>query len=296
MEKRQLGKTDMQVSILGFGGVEIDGLSLADVERLLGGALDNGLNVIDTAECYGESEELIGKAVAHRRDDYYIFTKCGHASGVALPDWDPRLLEISIDRSLQRLKTDYLDLLQLHGCAADVLRQGDVVRILQKAHEAGKARYIGYSGNNEDAQYAVQLGIFDTLQTSINIADQREIDFTLPLVRQRNMGVIAKRPIANVAWKSKLAPRNPYHYVYWERLRKLQYDFLNEDIEAAIGTALRFTLSVSGVCTAIVGTSKSERYQQNAKLLSSGALPEKQFEAIRKRWQALAPRHWLGQM
>ena len=109
----------MEVSVLGFGGSEIGYQQVAPerVERLLGSALDAGLNVIDTAECYLESEELIGRAVSHRRGDYYLFTKCGHAAGFDLPDWDAHLLAESIDRSLQRLKTDYLALIQLHSCS-----------------------------------------------------------------------------------------------------------------------------------------------------------------------------------
>src|ERR1700676_3564049 len=106
MERRPLGKTDMRVSVLGFGGSEIgyEHASEETVTTLLNSALDAGLNVIDTAECYGNgvvsSEELIGKAVAHRRDDYYLFTKCGHASGFDQPDWDLTMLEQTIDRSL----------------------------------------------------------------------------------------------------------------------------------------------------------------------------------------------------
>ena len=76
MEHRTLGKTSMQVSVLGFGGSEIGygNASVEIVSRLLGSALDSGLNVIDTAECYMTSEELIGRAVSHRRQDYYLFT------------------------------------------------------------------------------------------------------------------------------------------------------------------------------------------------------------------------------
>src|SRR6266498_4356456 len=125
-------------------------------ERLLNTALDDGLNVIDTAECYGLSEEFIGRTVSHRRHEYYLFTKCGHAAGLEFPDWHPRLLEKSIERSLRRLRTDYLDLIQLHSCSQDVLRRGDVISVLQHARQAGKVRYLGYSGDNQNALSALQ--------------------------------------------------------------------------------------------------------------------------------------------
>lgn len=182
MEKRLYGKTGMQVSVLGFGGAEIgfSSASTEDVDKLLGSALDAGLNVIDTAECYNVSEELIGKTVSHRRDDYYLFTKCGHASGFDLPDWDPKMLELSIDRSLKRLNTDYIDVIHLHSCSEELLRRGEVIEVLQRAKEQGKTRFIGYSGDHKAAQYAVQSGLFDSLETSINIADQEAIELTIP--------------------------------------------------------------------------------------------------------------------
>lgn len=297
MERRAFGTTDMQVSILGFGGAEIgfDGVSLPVVERLLGSALDAGLNVIDTAECYGDSEELIGKAVGHRRSDYYLFTKCGHASGFGLPDWSPELLAQSIDRSLKRLNTDYVDLIQLHSCSEDMLREGTVIDVLQRAKEAGKARYIGYSGDGDAALYAVQCGAFDSLQTSLNIADQEPIELTLPEAVRRGMGVIAKRPIANAAWRTGSRPDNPYHQPYWDRLQELNYDFLQRGLPESIETALRFTLSQPGVCTMIVGTSNPERWLQNAAYANKGPLPEEQIASIRALWkQASAGKNWRG--
>jgi aryl-alcohol dehydrogenase-like predicted oxidoreductase len=284
----------MQVSVLGFGGAEIGdaAVSTADVERLLNSAIDAGLNVIDTAECYGDSEEKIGRAVAHRRGEFHLFTKCGHASGFEEPDWDPGMLAKQIDRSLKRLLTDHVDLVQLHSCSKDLLQQGDVIDVLRRAKEAGKTRYIGYSGDRDAAVYAIESGAFDTLQTSINIADQQAIHLTLPLARDRGMGVIAKRPIANAAWRAE-PEEDAYARTYWERLQRLQYPFTLGDAPEAVSITLRFTLAQPAVSTAIVGTAKPERWAQNARLLEAGPLPEEEIAAISDRWEEIAD-DWPG--
>lgn len=298
MEKRQLGQTDMQVSVLGFGGSEIgyEHASAETVARLLNSALDAGLNVIDTAECYEGSEELIGQTIGHRRQDFYLFTKCGHPRGIGSEDWSaPSLLE-SIERSLRRLRTDCLDLIQLHSCSESVLRKGEAITALQTARKKGYTRYIGYSGDSQAAKFAVASGAFDTLQTSINIADQEPLELTLPLAREKQMGVIAKRPIANAAWKEQHKPIDSYHHVYWDRLSKLHYDFIRQrPLEESIAQALRFTLTVPDVHTAIVGTAKPERWIQNAKIVEAGPLRESEFEAIRERWDDIRPQTWIGQ-
>ena len=297
MEKRVLGKTGMEVSVLGFGGAEIgyEGATTATVEALLNSALDAGLNTIDTAECYADSEEKIGQTVGHRRKDFFLFTKCGHASGLDLPDWDPKLLEQSIDRSLQRLQTDYVDLVQLHSCSEDILRKGDAIDVLKKAQAAGKTRFIGYSGDNQNAKYAIECGAFDTLQTSISIADQVAVDTTLPLAQQHNMGVIVKRPIANAVWRYDTKPDNGYVVPYWERMQELKYDFLRSDANDITSIALRWTLGLPGVHTAIVGTTRPERWKSNAQLLEAGPLPQELEHAIHARWKEVSAPEWTAQ-
>jgi hypothetical protein len=298
MERRRLGGTDIVASVLGFGGSEIgyQRVSARTAARLLGSALDAGLNVIDTAECYAESEALIGRAIGARRREFYLFTKCGHARGWSRPDWRPASLFASIERSLRRLATDYLDLIQLHSCSLAELQKGDAIAALERARERGWARYIGYSGDGEAARYAVQCGRFDTLQTSVNIADQEALDLTLPQARARPMGVIAKRPLANVAWRYARKPAEAYYQTYWSRLRTLDYPFLREAFDTAVATALRFTLGVPGVHTAIVGTTKPERWQQNAASLEAGALPADGLDGIRARWREVADASWVGQV
>jgi aryl-alcohol dehydrogenase-like predicted oxidoreductase len=296
MEMRQFGKSDMRVSVLGFGGAEIGFEKAAPevVKALLDDALDTGLNVIDTAECYLASEELIGQAVAGRREQFYLFTKCGHPETPGVGDWRPESLLASIERGLKRLRTDRVDLVHLHSCSEAELRKGDVIAVLKRAREKGYTRYIGYSGDGAAARYAVDCGAFDSLQTSVSIADQEAIDLTVPPAHQRGMGVIAKRPIANAAWRYKELPEQQYHQEYWRRLGKLRYDFLGDPAQAA-ATALRFTLSVPGVCTAIVGTKNPARWRENAEIAAAGPLPREQFEAIRRRWKEVAERDWSGQ-
>jgi aryl-alcohol dehydrogenase-like predicted oxidoreductase len=298
MEMRQLGKTDMRVSVLGFGGAEIgfEKAAAKTVADLLNSALDAGLNVIDTAECYLQSEELIGQAVAGRRNDFYLFTKCGHPDNPSVGDWRPVSLLASIERSLKRLRTDRLDLVQLHSCSEAELRKGDVIGALEEARKKGYTRYIGYSGDGAAARYAIECGRFDTLQTSVSIADQEALELTLPLAQQRQMGVIAKRPIANAPWRYTQKPDNSYYHTYWERLRKLDYDLLRGDAKEAVSIALRFTLSAPGVHTAIVGTKNPQRWRENAALLTAGPLPQERIDKIRARWREVADPSWVGQI
>ena len=284
----------MDVTVLGFGGAGITGESIENIGNVLNSALDAGINVIDTAECYEGGEESIGNAISKWRDEFFLFTKCGHPRGIGSADWSASSILQSIERSLRRLQTDRIDLIQLHGCSEAVLKKGEAISALEKARERGWVRYLGYSGDGHPARFAVECDAFDALQTSINIADQEAVSQIAPLTRARNIGLIAKRPLANFAWKTGHKPINSYHHQYYERLRKLNFDFLRND-EESIAIALRFVLSVPGVHTAIVGTTKPERCQENARLLESRPLPQNEYKAIRERWDVIAPKTWIGQ-
>jgi aryl-alcohol dehydrogenase-like predicted oxidoreductase len=301
LERRKLGKTDMTVAVLGFGGAEI-GYSGTDqdvVDQLLNGALDQGLDAIDTAECYRISEEQIGKAVAHRRDEYQLFTKVGHWPEEG---WSPDGIARSIERSLERLKTDHVDVVHLHSCGRDVLERGEAIEALEQAREQGKTRYIGYSGDSEAALYAVETGRFDTLMTSISICDQEAIELTLPKARELQMGVIVKRGIANAVWRYDSDPDVGYHKEYWRRLQALDYDFCrgerreDKGPDGPAGVALRFVLGLDGVHTTVVGTTNPKRFAQNAALIAAGPLAAEQAQAIRERWKDVAQPDWVGQI
>jgi aryl-alcohol dehydrogenase-like predicted oxidoreductase len=299
MERRVFGRTGIEVSALGFGGAELgfdDGVTDARVAGVLLPALDAGLTVIDTASAYLASEELLGRALAGRRQQVQLFTKCGATDGFSRSDWSAAGLRAQLERSLRALRTDFVDLLQLHSCGVGVLERGEAIDTLEALKREGKTRFIGYSGDGEAAVWAVKCGRFDALQTSINVAAQRVLDEALPLARAAAMGVIAKRPVANVAWRhGDDGPPDGYHSTYWRRLKTLDFPFTKRPLAEAVDVALRFTLSQPGVSTAIVGTSSPGRFAQNAASVAKGPLPAEEVEALRARWRERARVDWVGQ-
>lgn len=294
-----MGKTELAVSRLGFGGAEIgwdETQTFENVEKLLNSALDAGLNLVDTAAAYKASEKLIGKAIGRRRKEFILLTKAGALDAFTRYDWSKQGILETIQTSLKNLQTDHLDVAQLHSCGLEILKQGEVIEALIIAKERGYTRFAGYSGDGFDAKYAVEMDFFDTLQTSVNIADQQALKLTIPPAKERDMGVIAKRPIANAVWRNKEKPKDSYHHEYWDRIRKLKYDFLGKSLEESIATALRFTLSIDGLTAAIVGTTKPDRWQENAKYVLEGKLSPEEFAAIRERWEETADESWIGQV
>lgn len=309
--RRAFGKTGLEVSILGFGGSEIgfEATAQREVSSILGGAMDAGLNVIDTAAMYRDSEEKIGRAIASRRDQVHLFTKVGHWVPEGKPAdyaWTRAGVLESIERSLRQLGTDRLELAQLHSCDIETLKRGEALEGLREAQKQGKVRFVGYSGDGEAAKVAVLSDAFDALQTSINFLDHEALTLTLPLARERRMGVIAKRPIANAVWRyGDELPANTYHHEYWKRMHavKLPYTFghyvRDDGPDGAAGVALRWTLfqdaQGAGVHTAIVGTTRPGRYEQNARLLKAGPLSVEVLTDIRQRWASVATAEWVGQ-
>ncbi len=272
METVALGSTGIQVSRLGIGLSEIGStpLEVAAVETLLNGALDIGVNFLDTAACYGNSEELVGKTVAHRRNEYALASKCGHvAGGYQGEAWTAQTVTDSIDRSLRLLQTDYVDLMQLHSCSVEVLEQGDVIDALLKARDAGKTRFVGYSGDNEAAMWAVASGIFQTLQTSFSLVDQKARDDLLAAAKAQGMGVIIKRPIGNGVWGRAQAP-SEYSRQYHQRYRAMTAKGVLEGEHEPIRMAMGFTFAHPEVDTAIVGTTNLRHLQSNAAMLDEG--------------------------
>ena len=300
MQTVDFGKTGYTVSRLGAGLAEIGSeLDFDDVEQagsVLNNALDLGINFLDTAACYGISEELIGRTVANRRDEYVLVTKAGHARGDGLDgsDWTYETIRDSIDRSLRRLNTDYVDLVQLHSCGIPDLEKGDIIRALEDARDAGKTRLIGYSGDNEAAHWAVDSGVFATLQTSFNVVEQRA--YTTGLLEKcadKGIGVIVKRPIAGATWgmaKSGMSSsRRGYDNTYLQRCQVVQSagevaDEPDDPIVAAMG----FTLAHPEIHVAIIGTKNPRHMASNIETIDDALSIDNAFvDTLHERFAEL---------
>ncbi len=304
MTRHPLGRSGYVVSPLGFGSAPI-GYLATEQERatqILNLMLDAGVNLIDTAASYPGSEEMIAKAIGHRRDEFILVSKCGgKLPDMPDPAWSPDLIAKTVDRSLKNLGTDHLDVMLLHSCDLTKLQSGGVIEPLVKARDAGKIRFVGYSGDNEAAAYAAALPDIAVIETSISIADQINIDKVLPICRQHNVGVLAKRPIANAAWKDISQQQGlykTYAKTYSDRLA--QMEIKPEDFGLPPGAwtelALRFTLSQPGVHCAIIGTQNPENARANIALADKGSLSAEVVQKIREAFKkADASGTWTGQ-
>jgi aryl-alcohol dehydrogenase-like predicted oxidoreductase len=290
MPGRTLGRTGLSVSPLGFGAAPIGFLETEQqrVGAILNELLDAGVNLIDTAASYAGSEEAIGKAVSQRRDDYVLVSKCGQSFD-DLPGeaWSAQVITATVDRALQRLQTDRLDVMLLHSCGLETLQEGEAIEALIKAREAGKIRFAGYSGDNEAVAFAATHPEVAVVETSINFVDQANIHSLLPVAQEHNVGVIAKRPVANAAWKPLDAQPGfyqEYAKTYRERfvamgLRLEDLGLENEGTDWA-EVALRFTLSQPGVHCAIIGTTNPENARRNMEAALKGPLPADALQKI----------------
>lgn len=291
LPRREFGRTGLMVSILGLGSAQMGSSQVgeADAERLLNGALDSGINLIDTARGYGLSEERIGKYLARRRNEFYISTKVGY-SIPGHKDWTAGSVMAGIERALRLMRTDVLDIVHLHSCDEDVLRLGEVITALDLARQSGKIRFAAYSGENTALDFAIATGSFQSVQFSINPCDQRSIDGALAQATQRGLGVIAKRPLANYFWRFEERPFGSYAEDYWLRAELMR---LSPGEISWPEFVLRFSAFTPGVHTCITGTSSLDHLHDNIRIVSQGPLLEAVYNQARQAFR-LADTGWIG--
>jgi aryl-alcohol dehydrogenase-like predicted oxidoreductase len=291
MERREYGCTGLVVSALGLGAGQLGDARLDEREAadLIATAVDGGITLIDTAPSYGLSEQRLGRHLGARRDAVVLSTKLGYGvDGIA--DWTGPCITAGVEQALRVLRTDRLDIAHLHSCPWQVLAGNDVIAALVAAREAGKVRAIAYSGENEDLAYALGRPEFDGYMASLNLFDQRLIDDALPRLDGR--GFIAKRPVANHPWRFAERPVGDYCESYWARWQSMGLDAGGLDWGEL---ALRFTLSLPGVSSAVVGTGRPQHLREAIAWAARGGLPADSVA----RWREAFRRHdqgWTGQI
>jgi len=286
---RDFGNTNLKVSAIGFGAGEIGDFAVSekDSENILNTVLDLGINLIDTARGYFASEERIGRYISHRRDEFILSTKVGY-SIEDYADWSYDIILAGVDKALELMKTDYIDIVHLHSCDLNTLQRGEVIEALHKTIEQGKVKIVAYSGENEELKFAVDSNSFGSIQTSVNICDQIDLDGSIKQAKEKGMGVIAKRPIANAPWRFSERPVGHYCEEYWHRWKTMNLP----EQENWLDTFLRFTVFTNGVDTAIVGTTNVEHLKANIKIIEEGPLSDDVYESIKSEFNPA----WRGEI
>lgn len=297
---RTLGRTGLDVTILGFGAMELRGaprgpeVSDEVAAEVLNAVLDSGINYIDTSPDYGRSEELIGKSIAGRRDEYFLASKCGCLVGAAPApagqpsphDFTAQNVRAAVEQSLARMKTDHLDLVQFHisPSRAQIEEHGGVAE-LQKLQGEGKVRFIGMSGTLPNLPEQIDMGIFDAFQIPYS-AIQREHENAIASAAATGAGIVIRGGAARGAptdWErraSQLVPGTAK-----DRWETAKLDDLLDGMSRMEFT-LRFTLSNPDLDTTIVGTRNIEHLRNNAAAAEKGPLPDALYQEAKRRLTA----------
>jgi aryl-alcohol dehydrogenase-like predicted oxidoreductase len=299
LPKRQLGRTGLQVTTLGYGSMELRGsprardTTDAQAETILNAVLDAGINFIDTSIDYGVSEERIGRYISHRRSEYYLASKCGclvgapAVRGQASPHVFTRdNILAGVEQSLVRMKTDYLDLVQFHiSPSKQTLEQNGALDAVMELKQAGKVRFIGMSGTLPHLREHIAMGVFDVFQIPYS-AMEREHEAIIAEASAAGSGIIIRGGAA------KGAPSEGKQVgLQWERWRQTKLDDLLGEM-TPMEFILRFTFTNSDLDTTIVGTANRAHLQANVDILLKGPLPMELYTEAKRRLAAAgsAPR------
>ena len=294
MEKRTLGKTELEVTVLGHGAMEIRGPRIwsgrpvtdAEAERILNAVLDAGINFIDTSYDYGLSEEYIGRFLAGRRGEYLLATKCG-CTLVDKGDhdetphvWTRENLRHNIETSLRRMKTDHVDLWQLHNPSVEQAESGDLVRVLEEVKKSGKARHIGVSSTLPHISTYIDWGVFESFQIPYS-ALQRQHEVVIQKAADSGAGVIVRGGVAKGEPGSGLGKDD-----LWGLWEKAGLKDLCAEGEGPTSFLLRYTVSHPGMHTTIVGTKNPDHLAENIRAMGKGLLTPEVYAEAKKRLDA----------
>lgn len=290
MKYRTLGKTEMEVSVVGvgtwqFGGEWGKNYDQNEVDAIIDQARESGINLIDTAECYGDhlSESFVGEAIRRDRENWVLATKFGHHfTGLMERDnlWSANDVLQQLDDSLRALKTDYVDLYQFHSGSDEAFDNDDLWTMLDKQVQAGKVRHLGISiGSNDNVHQTENASQYnaETIQVVYNRLDKKPEERVFPSCEEQNLGVLARVPLASGYLSGKYKPgakfaENDVRHRHntdetAEKLRMVERIQIEEVPEGAnmAEWALAWCLKNPVVSTVIPGCKNPEQVASNAK-------------------------------
>jgi len=296
----RLGRTGCTVTRIGYGAMELreprPGFDRAAAKRLMATVLDSGITFIDTSPDYGDSEAIIGEVLQSRRDQFFIASKCGCPINSA--SMDRRLhnftranIRAGVEQSLKRLRTDYLDLVQIHlSPSREELEQNDSLAELDALRGEGKVRFIGMSGTLPHLLDHIAMACFDAFQVPY-AAIEPSHDEAMTRAAQGGAGIIVRGSV----WRA--TPQVQISTI--ERLRRLVGRVLGHGVDVwqaarldelrggmpVMEFMLRFTLSHPAQSTTIIGTTNPQHLAANIKAARNGPLPADVYAETNRRLQ-----------
>jgi aryl-alcohol dehydrogenase-like predicted oxidoreductase len=298
-----LGRTGVEVTALGYGAMELRGpprgplLDDAAAGRVLNAVLDGGITLIDTSIDYGRSEELIGRFLADRRDEYFLASKCGCSLDLpadATPpfrhDFSAANVRAGVEQSLRRLRTDRLDLVQVHMSPSKAQMDTDgTVAAMSELRDEGKVRFLGMSGTIPELAEQIEMGVFDVFQIPYS-AVQREHEELISQAAGAGAGVLIRGgaarggPAEDKGWTS--AP--PIGVAADQAQDRWETSGIEELLDgmSRFEFVLRFTLSHPALSSTIVGTSSPDHLAANLAIAAKGPLPPDLYSEAKRRLPA----------
>lgn len=295
LTKRKLGRTDLSVTQLGYGAMEVRGSRIwggrpvteEQADTILNAVLDSGINFIDTANDYGRSEEFIGKYIGKRRNEFTLATKCGCT--VVHKDentddtphvWTRENLFRGLHESLERMKTDYVDIMQLHNPSVEQVEQGDLIAVLQEMKQQGKVRWIGCSATLPHITTYIQWNIFDVYQIPYS-GLERTHENVISQAAKAGAGIIDRGGVARGEPGEGLGGQDK-----WKDFEAAKLDELRASDESRTAFLLRFLISHPDIHTTIVGTLNPVHLRENISIATKGPLSAEIYAEAKQRLDA----------
>ena len=291
MATRELGRTGLMTTVLGFGAMELRGVPRGreitpdQADRVLNAVLDSGINCIDTSIDYGQSEELIGRFISHRRSEYFLATKCGCLVGETTAVLEPGFphsftrenIVAGVDQSLARMKTDHIDVVQFHaGPSTATLEENDSIATLLDLKQQGKIRFLGMSSTLPNLSDHIAMGVFDVFQIPYSALDRKHEDAITHAARAK-AGTVIRGGVARGSPAEEKREGTP-----WALWQQAGLDDLLDGM-TRMEFILRFTLTHPDLNTTIVGTLDMDHLRDNLNAAQKGALPSDTYEEAKRR-------------